>query len=53
MGGSKNVEAKEFSELGLPGVEIVGARRESIFTLSRASKLEDNAESNKHMAAGH
>ncbi len=35
-GGSKKVEKNKFSELGLPGVEIVGAPLETLFTLSRA-----------------
>ena len=35
-GGSKKVEKKQFSELGLPGVEIVPTPQESIFIISRA-----------------
>ena len=35
-GGSKKVEKKKFSELGLPGVEIVPTPQESIFIISRA-----------------
>ena len=34
--GVKKVEKNKFSELGLPGVEIVGAPLETLFTLSRA-----------------
>ena len=45
MGGSKKVGGKQISELDLPGVEIVGASQDILFTLSRASQLPYNAKS--------
>ncbi len=46
MGGPKSRE-KKFSEWGLPGEEIVGAPRETIFTLSRGQQRPYDAKLKK------
>ena len=43
----KKIKKIKFSELGLPGVEIVGAPRRSLLHTVRGSQLPYNAESQK------